>query len=189
MNVMLSSSNDGAPAEVRQLLVKRAKSPSTKRDWYAEADMGAVPRVGGEVFRHATDAARRGRQIHIPTSAPHQDYSRFHEDIARLRQLKANWNGYGSESPNAVAAEHARRILDELSLHAREPDRIVASAENGIGVYITGRAKYAIIECFNDGDIVVGVSDRRGHIRNWNLPPEPAEIKQSLEEILVDLDD
>ncbi|MCH7840816.1 MAG: hypothetical protein IID38_11355 [Planctomycetes bacterium] len=45
-----------------------------------------------------------------------------------------------------------------------------------------------MIECYNDGGIVIGVSDSEGDIRNWEITPESHIIKTGLQEALVFLD-
>ncbi len=90
--------------------------------------------------------------------------------------------------PNAKAEAHTRDILLELHKLNRIPERVVASADDGVGIYLTSGKKYAIIECCNDGGIVIGVSDRQGDIRNWEITPESHIIRTGLEEALVFLD-
>lgn len=108
--------------------------------------------------------------------------------LEELCRLDPDWNGYGSMPPNATAKAHARDILLELHKLNRIPERVVASADDGVGIYITSGKKYAMIECYNDGGIVIGVSDREGDIRNWEIIPESHIIRTGLEEALVFLD-
>lgn len=113
---------------------------------------------------------------------------RLFEKLEELRRLEPDWNGYGSMPPNARAEAYARDILLELHKLNRIPERVVASADDGVGIYITSGKKYAMIECYNDGGIVIGVSDREGDIRNWEILPESHIIRTGLEEALVFLD-
>lgn len=108
--------------------------------------------------------------------------------LEELRRLEPDWNGYGSMPPNARAEANARDILLELHKLDRIPERVVASADDGVGIYITSGKKYAMIECYNDGGIVIGVSDREGNIRNWEITPESHLITTGLEEVLLFLD-
>lgn len=108
---------------------------------------------------------------------------RFHDTVDELLNLAPNWNGYGSEAPNKIAAINAKTIVDGLVEIGMTPDRIVASAENGIGIYMKCDARYAIVECLNDGQIVAGLSNRRGFIENWEFAPEPDEVLESLQRI------
>lgn len=101
--------------------------------------------------------------------------------IGELRKLEHDWNGYGSEPPNLTAESHAQIVVDCLFELDISPERIIASAENGIGIYVKKAKRYAIIECLNDGEIVIGLSDRQGHIKNRELTPEYDDVRESLE--------
>ena len=116
------------------------------------------------------------------------DWQSLFGKLEKLRRLERDWNGYGSMPPNATAEAHAHDILLELLNLNRIPERVVASADDGVGIYIARGKKYAMIECYNDGGIVIGVSDSEGDIRNWEITPESHIIKTGLQEALVFLD-
>ena len=94
----------------------------------------------------------------------------------------------GIVEPGHVIEAQARDILLELHKLNRIPERVVASADDGVGIYITSGKKYAMIECYNDDGIVIGVSDREGAIRNWEITPESQIIRTGLQEALAFLD-
>ena len=116
------------------------------------------------------------------------DWQRLFGKLEELRRLEPDWNGYGSIPPNATAEAHARNIMLELHKLNRIPERVVASADDGFGIYITSGKKYAMIECYNDGGIVIGFSDREGDIHNREITPESHTIRTGLQEALAFLD-
>ena len=115
-------------------------------------------------------------------------WGRLFERLEELHCLEPDWNGYGSMPPNATALAYAREILHELHNLDQIPERVVASADDGVGIYVASGQKYAMIECYNDGGIVIGVSDREGNIRNWEITPESHIIRTGLREALAYLD-
>lgn len=108
--------------------------------------------------------------------------------LSSLLALKDDWNGYGSPAPNSVAHQNARRVLEELHQRGRNPARIAPSADGGIEVYLSRGARYCSIECFNDGTIVGGASDRGGRIETWSSSAERAELDPRIQESLDFLD-
>ena len=74
-----------------------------------------------------------------------------------------NWDGYGAPAPNRVAIRAAQRVLDALKQAGLKPGGVVPSAEGGVGIFFSRDHCYADFECFNDGDVLVGMSDRSGH--------------------------
>ena len=80
--------------------------------------------------------------------------------LEEFRDLQDNWDGRGTEAPNEVAFSAARIVFNELMALDLRPDKIVASADNGIGFCFVCGPKYAEIECFNRGSIVVMTRNR-----------------------------
>ena len=103
--------------------------------------------------------------------------------VEALGALDKNWDGYGAEEPKQVALSNARSILEALQDMNLPADRVVPSAEGGVGIYLKHAARYALIECLNDGSITALGSDRRGTIRTWTIVPESREIARVLSEI------
>jgi hypothetical protein len=100
----------------------------------------------------------------------------FQQQLDEMRHLPDNWNGYGSAPPNHVAIRNSLEALYLTLEMDFPPSQVVPSAQEGVGISFASGEKRAIIECFNDGDIVVikyeGDSD-----------PEVREIGGSREEI------
>lgn len=76
---------------------------------------------------------------------------------AKLREMTgraANWKSIGSAPPNAVAEKVALTILKAAHrIRPLEPTYVTASAEGGVGIVYRTAARYAAIECLNQGGI------------------------------------
>jgi hypothetical protein len=105
------------------------------------------------------------------------------KEIERLVDLLPDWNSYGADPPSATAAEaaiSAVRHLDDMEL---VPDRIVPSAEGGIGIAFRNGLKYADIEFFNNGEILALTANNGERIEIWPVGQGSEEIKHSLSKI------
>lgn len=91
------------------------------------------------------------------------------QQIEVLTSLPNDWNGYGSWAPNDAAGTLACNVLHLLVCLDVVPSRVVPSAEGGIGIYLPRPDDgYVLVECMNTGEVVVGRSDRKGHIWIWS---------------------
>lgn len=69
-----------------------------------------------------------------------------------------DWNSYGSDPPSRKAIELSREYLNRLASLDFLPDRVLPSAEGGVGFVFLEGDKYADIEIFNDGEVYAGIS-------------------------------
>jgi hypothetical protein len=102
--------------------------------------------------------------------------SDFRQQLDEMRNLPDDWNGYGSAAPNAMAIRNSLEALYLLHEMDFPPSQLVPSAEEGVGISFASGERRAILECFNDGDIVVIRYEGDGC-------PETREIGSSVEEI------
>jgi hypothetical protein len=107
--------------------------------------------------------------------------------LDELGKLIRDWDGYGAEAPNSLAVANAELVICELCRVEHEPDRVVASAEGGIGVYLFRLKKRMLVECFNDGDICALISGSDFEPQAWALDQDDG-LRESLSEILGTLD-
>ena len=83
-------------------------------------------------------------------------YTRLFKQISALRHLQFDWDHEESLPPSPQAILVAHNIVTESMRYSVIPDRIVASVDGGVGIYVRkGTDHYVMIECYNDGDIVV----------------------------------
>jgi hypothetical protein len=105
----------------------------------------------------------------------------FQNQLRSIRDLQDDWNGYGSKAPNSIALINSQTVLDILHQMNFSPMAIAPSAEDGIAISFAKANKNAIIECYNDGDILAitykGAEE-----------PELKEIGDSTSEIAEALD-
>lgn len=112
--------------------------------------------------------------------------SRFHsliQKLEHLRNLEPNWDSYGAETPNETSLDLARRILEQLSNLLFEPSRVVPSAEGGVAIIFQEDDRYALFECFNDGDIAGMMMDRQAVRDVFQVDVDTAELGQAIEQI------
>jgi hypothetical protein len=102
------------------------------------------------------------------------------DTVKNMRELPADWNGYGSEAPNQLAREIAQDIL-LVATNIVMPSRVAASAQGGVGICFYNGNKYADIECLNTGEVLAAISDRSGRPEVWQIGP--TEYKGALEKI------
>lgn len=75
-----------------------------------------------------------------------------------IHEIDQAQSGRG-EQPIWRARENARAVLLHLDALRFWPDRIAASADGGIAFVFEIPGRYADIECFNDGSIMLGLTD------------------------------
>jgi len=107
--------------------------------------------------------------------------SKFQDQLKSLRNLQDDWNGYGSYAPNSIALINSQTVLDILHKMNFPPMAIAPSAEDGVAISFAKANKNAIIECYNDGDILAITY-------KGDEEPELMEIGESISEISEGLD-
>lgn len=105
--------------------------------------------------------------------------------VEELGNLPINWDSYGANPPNSTALRWGKTVLEILFNINFPPNRIMPSADEGIGICFINGKKYADIECFNTGEIVAVTSDGQGNPNVWEVNPDREEIKNSLDRIRV----
>lgn len=92
--------------------------------------------------------------------------------IEHLRNVVDDFDGTGAERPNEASIELTDRIL----AHARDLElsvnRAVESAANGVFIYFKTPGKYAHIEVFNDGGIIVAWKSAGGPLYVEETQPD-----------------
>jgi len=82
-------------------------------------------------------------------------YQKLFEQIHALEYPKSDCDLEGLEPPSRSAQLAAYGIVAESMAYSVLPDRVVAFAD-GVGIYVRkGTDHYVMVECYNDGDIVV----------------------------------
>ncbi|MDD3581293.1 MAG: hypothetical protein PHW74_09760 [Desulfobacca sp.] len=105
----------------------------------------------------------------------------FQNRLREMRALPNNWDGRGTAAPNAMASINAWKVLMSLDEIDFVPAKLMPSAEEGIGIFFAKGNRYGFVECYNEGGIVVAMSDREGDRRILEIGDTPEEIKDALE--------
>jgi len=103
--------------------------------------------------------------------------------LKEIRTLYDNWDGRGTAAPNQMAYLHAWDVVGVLSEINFVPAKLMPSADEGIGFYFSNKNKYGFVECYNDGEIVVAMSDRKGYRKIKQIGDAIDEIKDALENL------
>jgi hypothetical protein len=116
------------------------------------------------------------------------------EKLTKLSTLEHNWDSYGAEPPNEFALQWASITLDILEELGREPNALVPSVENGIGICFINGDKFADIEFFNEGEILATTFQKKLSLDNlsldnsnpniWEVGINTDSIRETLEVIL-----
>ncbi len=164
-----------------------ASKPSIIHPQNKERVKSIKGRIGSWTPKTEGDACNFGHSCQI--SIIEDIASKFTVDILpdltkRLNEiynLPDNWDGQGTAAPNAQAFLHAMEVIEVLRNMNFVPANLVPSAEEGIGIYFAKEKKYGFVECFNEGEIVIAMSDREGHRRVWQITDNKDEIEEALE--------
>ncbi len=90
-------------------------------------------------------------------------------NLTELDQLKPGWNTYDAEPPSARAMTTALKVLRILSSLDYLPDRVLPLADGGVAFAYNHGPLYANFECFNDGEITAGISNRSDRHEAWDV--------------------
>ncbi|MGB7913499.1 MAG: hypothetical protein WCF59_14885 [Desulfobaccales bacterium] len=101
-------------------------------------------------------------------------------ELEQMHHLSNNWNGYGSIPPNATAIKNTQDVLDNLYEMNLAPVSVAPSAEDGVTISFTKGNKHAVIECYNDGDIIAMTYRGENQPDIWQMGSSLLEIKEEL---------
>lgn len=102
--------------------------------------------------------------------------------INSMKELGANWDGYGAEPPSALARDWSIRVLELLAPEGPYPSSVSPSAEGGVAISFLARGRVATIECLNDGSVFAVRSDRVNDPFAWEIVGDSG-IRQGLLDI------
>jgi hypothetical protein len=101
--------------------------------------------------------------------------------LNEIRRLPDNWDSQGTAAPNTLAYLHAWDVIGVLTEMNFVPAKLMPSAEEGVGFYFSNKNRYGFVECYNEGEIVVAMSNRNGYRKVWQIRDVIDEIKDALE--------
>ncbi len=101
--------------------------------------------------------------------AKRASFLRLVASLTDLEQLKPGWNTYEAAPPSTSALGRALRVLRVLHSVDFLPHRVLPLADGGVALVFSKGPLIASFECFNDGEITAGLSDRSDHHDAWDL--------------------
>lgn len=102
-------------------------------------------------------------------------------NLTELDQLKPGWNTYDAKPPSSLAMTTSLRMLRTLSSLDCLPDKVLPLADGGVAFVYKHGPLYANFECFNDGDVTAGISNRSDHHEAWDV--DLSSVEDSVERI------
>ncbi|MBF0496870.1 MAG: hypothetical protein HQK58_09915 [Deltaproteobacteria bacterium] len=100
--------------------------------------------------------------------------------LEEMYKLLPNWNGMGSDPPNITAINTAKNVLDILHEINLPPSKIMASVEEGVAISFVKSNKYGMVECYNDGGVIILFPEGAGEPEIIEVGPSSLEIKDAL---------
>jgi hypothetical protein len=110
-------------------------------------------------------------------------FIKYLRKLTEFSRLSQNWDSHDAEPPNAIAINHAKRILSILVRMNFPPSHVTPSVENGVGISFIRGNKYADIECFNTGEILAVTSTGNGDPTVWEVENNSAAIRLTVRKI------
>ncbi len=167
-----------------KLIVRDARSS----DSLAER-LGALSADDAEGIVHAIERELDQNEIDAPDRASEEretiqelgSFLRLVACVTDLDQLRSGWNTYAAEAPGRRALKTSLRILRVLHSTSCLPDRVLPLADGGVALVYSRGSLYGSIECFNDGDVSAGISNRSDVHEAWDV--EPARVADSARRI------
>ena len=158
---------------------RRARQLYTPR-FRLKAKAAPQRKVAFVAFESPTDVSSNFLR-RLEKSLPSTSSKQFAEYFAKLDALATDNSLLveGTDAPSPAAVAIARTILRQLETEALEPTRVVASAEGGVGICFVAGDKYADIECFNAGEILGAISNRRDRPTIWKIEPSAAGFAEA----------
>lgn len=113
-----------------------------------------------------------------------RNYREMLTKLDGMKNMKDDWNGYGSLAPNSQALLNARLVFEGLqqSENVLTPSLLAPSAENGVGISFMSAERRALIECYNTGRILM--AEINGEKLNFvPIRADKQGIKRALERL------
>lgn len=111
-----------------------------------------------------------------------KQFSELSNKLNRFSELEDGWDSYNAEPPNRKAIANLKKALFVTRRLELLPSDVCPSVEGGTGIYFAENNKYADIEFFNSGEILVGLSNKIDKPRVKEIRIN--EIDETLNEII-----
>lgn len=119
-----------------------------------------VPR---RVFLKRSNDVAQYREDNVHTYVVSDPFPALREELAQIGRIDPH---HSQNDLASVALSNAAKVLDAARDEGVLPVKILRGS-SGVFLYFSNNARYAEIECDNDGDIGVVMSDRSGNPTLW----------------------
>jgi hypothetical protein len=144
----------------------------------------------GTLTSHLLDAEKSGTRVPTENSSTliawisevTKAFRPLEKQLDEIRLETENWNRE-AEAPSEQAFDDAQALLSRLKMCGFRPDRVVHSAEGGIGFYFRRGRRYADFECSNLGRVTAVVSDGSGNVRAFDVETSFEGHKGAIEKV------
>ena len=152
----------------------RGQSTGPTSSWLTRPPAAARP------SRSLSESLGQG-EMAVPTGGSEQVQKfQYLDQIERFRGLLAGWDTYNAPAPSSAAISSARTVLEALFDLGQIPVAVAPMVDGGIELVLMVRPRYASIEADQDGDILLGFSDRKGQHNIWQTALAPSELRASI---------
>ena len=161
-------------SEVKLIVREATRSPRSLAE-----RLGLLPKEDAEEVVRAIEEELENADAAGPGAGPQERetiaelaaFLRLVACLTDLDQLKPGWNTYEAEPPSALALRTSLRILRALYSMDHLPDRVLPLADGGVALVYSRGSLYASFECFNDGEVTAGTSNRSDDHEAWDVEP------------------
>jgi hypothetical protein len=123
--------------------------------------------VAEEAARKGTTAERLTLDVlqerfldeHSAAESPTAIPAPLRERLEALLDLQDGWNGYSAPPPHRRAVNMASAALVASHGMLSAPERVAPSAVGGVGITFRRGTRKAYLECYNNGQVVLLLSD------------------------------
>src|SRR5580658_10594043 len=112
-----------------------------------------------------------------------QQFEEINTELERVSRLQDGWDSYHASAPSQGAIDIARQLLRLLRAAMLPPNRVVPSAEGGIGICFVDADKYADFEIFNDREILATAYRGRSEPHVWEVSASAGSIEDAIRRI------
>ena len=91
--------------------------------------------------------------------------------LEEMRNLRPGWDSYGALPPNDWALGIAEKAIRAFAKCGVQPDKVLPSVENGVGISVTRGERYGVLEVLNSQEVVSVTAYSNEDYEVWELDP------------------
>ena len=91
--------------------------------------------------------------------------------LEEMRVLRPGWDSYSALPPNDWALGIAEKAIRAFAKCGVQPDKVLPSVENGVGISVTRGERYGVLEVLNSQEVVSVTAYSNEDYEVWELDP------------------